>query len=98
MLEAQAKSKARLAQEKAALKKKAAAALKKQAEEKAAAKLAARPWSQKLKFWQKNEPAVDADGKPLLADFGVGKRLRASVPPEDPVDSLVMGEAGFSPL
>lgn len=35
-----------------------------------------------------------ADGKPLLADFGVGKRLRASVPPEDPVDSLVMGEAG----
>jgi serine/threonine protein kinase len=31
------------------------------------------------------------NGKPLLADFGVGKRLRASVPPEDPVESLLTG-------
>jgi serine/threonine protein kinase len=31
------------------------------------------------------------NGKPLLADFGVGKRLRASLPPEDPVESLLTG-------
>ena len=31
------------------------------------------------------------DGHPLLADFGVGKRLRGSVPPEDPVESLIRG-------
>ena len=34
------------------------------------------------------------NGKPLLADFGVGKRLRASLPPEnDPVESLLTGDA-----
>jgi len=37
------------------------------------------------------------DGKPLLADFGVGKRLRGSVPPEDAVESLIRVGQGGAP-